>query len=268
MSYKMYFKVLSLIFIYANVTKFSVLSASTKLSWCDPELCPNGGTNIACNNDGNFNERCPPDTTMLDLRPYRSFILHEHNKRRNFIAAGLLPGYYPASRMATMIWDDELAYLAALNLKACYVDHDPCHNSYRFRNVGQNLSGVDRQHDLPTNITDLLLQSMGLWFGEYPLIDSSYISKFRVASNFEEYGHFVETVIDRNTHVGCAMVRYTHAEYPFLYIYNTACNYGSVYAVGAEVYRVGEPASECETGSNPFYPSLCSIEEKMNPNYS
>jgi len=45
---------------------------------------------------------------MVDLKPYRSLIVEEHNKRRNFIASGSLPGYYPATRMATMVWDEEL----------------------------------------------------------------------------------------------------------------------------------------------------------------
>lgn len=120
---------------------------------------------------------------MIDLRPYRADILYEHNRRRNFIAAGLLPGYYPAARMATMQWDEELEYLATLNLKTCYLEHDDCNNSFRFRNVGQNLSGVDRRRYPQVDVQDLLRLSFGLWFGEYPLIDSSYIEKFRVTAH-------------------------------------------------------------------------------------
>lgn len=74
--------------------------------------------------------------------------------------------------------------------------------------------------------------------------------------------------MDRNTHVGCAMMRFTNPQYPFLYIYNTACNYASTYAVGVHVYKVGEPASECLTGANPKYPALCSLKEQYNPNYN
>ncbi|EDW72384.2 uncharacterized protein Dwil_GK20747 [Drosophila willistoni] len=241
---------------------------SQPLSWCDPALCSPGTTHVACNNNGEFNENCSPDAAMINMKPYRDFILHEHNKRRNFIASGSLPGYYPAARMATMIWDEELEYLATLNLKTCNLDHDDCHNSYRFRNLGQNLSGVDRFRNWPMNVTNLIEQSMGLWFGEYDVIDNSYITNFRVVNDLEKYGHFVETVVDRNTHVGCAMMRFTRPDYPFLYIYNTACNYASVYAIGVPVYKVGEPASECKTGSNPSYPALCSAKEVFNPNYN
>jgi len=85
--------------------------------------------------------------------------------------------------MATMVWDEELEYLATLNLKTCYLEHDDCHNSYRFRNLGQNLCGVDRRRNWPLNVTNLVEQSMGLWFGEHKLIDSSYISDFKLTRN-------------------------------------------------------------------------------------
>ncbi|XP_036330935.1 antigen 5 like allergen Cul n 1-like [Rhagoletis pomonella] len=254
--------------VQAVFISFVFANAWEKLDWCDPSLCPNGKWHVACRSDGRFAENCPEDATLFDLRQYRQHILHEHNKRRNFVALGELPGYYPAARMATMVWDEELAFLASLNLKMCYVEHDDCNNSYRFPSVGQNLSGVDRRHDLEANVTDIIAMSMGLWFGEYPLIDSSYIRSFRVSSNFEKYGHFAEMMIDRNTHVGCAMSRYTHPAYPFLYIYNTACNYASKYALETPVYRVGASASECTTGPNPKYPGLCSAKEKFNPNYN
>lgn len=63
------------------------------------------------------------------------------------------------------------------------------------------------------------------------------------------------------------MIRYTHREYPFLYIYNLACDYASIYALDVPIYLAGEPASGCETGPNPKYPALCSTREVYNPNY-
>ncbi|XP_017836594.1 antigen 5 like allergen Cul n 1 [Drosophila busckii] len=247
---------------------FAATTTSVEQSWCDAQLCGAGKKHVACNNDGQFHERCSEDAAMIDLRPHREFILHEHNKRRNFIASGKLPGYYPAANMATMQWDEELEYLATLNLKTCHLDHDECNNSYRFRNVGQNLCGLDRMRNAPLNVQSIVENSLGLWFGEHPLIDSSYITEFRVARHLEKYGHFAETVVDRNTHVGCAMLRFTNPKYPFLYIYNLACNYASTYAVGVQVYKVGEPASGCSSGANPKYPALCSIKEQYNPNYN
>lgn len=42
---------------------------------------------------------------------------------RNKIASGGIAGYCPASRMATMQWSDELAYLASLNVLQCVMKH-------------------------------------------------------------------------------------------------------------------------------------------------
>ncbi|TMW42502.1 hypothetical protein DOY81_012418, partial [Sarcophaga bullata] len=75
-----------------------------RYSWCDPELC-GGNTkvrHIACRNDGHFHSRCFPDATDVDITKFKQVFVDEHNKRRNLIASGQLPGYYPASRMATM----------------------------------------------------------------------------------------------------------------------------------------------------------------------
>lgn len=83
----------------------------------------------------------------------------------------------------------------------------------------------------------------------------------------EKYGHFAQFVLDRNTHVGCSMVRFTHAEYKFLYKYHLSCNYASVYALEVPVYAAGKPASGCQTGPNPKYPGLCSTKEAFNPNF-
>uniref|UniRef100_A0A1I8PAQ2 SCP domain-containing protein n=1 Tax=Stomoxys calcitrans TaxID=35570 RepID=A0A1I8PAQ2_STOCA len=214
-----------------------------------------------------FHERCEPDVEVIDLRPYRKLILHEHNNRRNFVASGLLPGYYPAARMATLRWDEELAFLADLNARTCVVDHDHCRNSFRFRNVGQNLVGIARPKFEFQNITEILLKDIWLWYREHSVINSNFITSFKVVGDFEKYGHFAEFVLDRNTHVGCSMIRYTHPAYTHLYIYNLACDYASIYAYNIAVYEAGEPGSGCLTGTNPKYPALCSLQESYNPNY-
>ncbi|XP_073811673.1 antigen 5 like allergen Cul n 1-like [Musca autumnalis] len=237
------------------------------LDWCDPILCPTGGKHIACNNDGTLHKRCGHDAKIIDLRPYRDLILHGHNSRRNFVALGLLPGYYPASRMATLQWDEELQYLADLNVRTCIVEHDDCRNTYRFRYSGQNLVGISEFKHQQENITEVILKDLWLWFREHKLTDSNILTEFKVVGDLEKYGHFGEFVLDRNTHVGCSLIRYTRPEYPYLHIYNFACNYATVYAYDVPVYATGKPASKCKTGRNPKYPGLCSVKEAYNPNY-
>lgn len=83
----------------------------------------------------------------------------------------------------------------------------------------------------------------------------------------EDYGHFAEMMVDRNSRIGCSIMRFTRPDYPYVYIYNVVCNYASIYALDAPVYVKGRPASRCTTGKNPFYPGLCSTREQYSPNY-
>jgi hypothetical protein len=70
--------------------------------------------------------------------------------------------------------------------------------------------------------------------------------------------------IDRQTHVGCAMSRFTdhnkHKKQLFV------CEYATAPVTGKRIFVEGEPASKCQTGENPNYPGLCSIDEKIDPN--
>ncbi|XP_037825585.1 antigen 5 like allergen Cul n 1-like [Lucilia sericata] len=259
-------KMLILLVLFANILN----CLCQQYSWCDPQLCGGSKTvrHIACRNNGNFHRRCYPDASDVDISKFKHVFVNEHNKRRNLIASGQLPGYYPAARMATMVWDDELQYLAGLNVRTCKLDHDDCNHTYRFHNTGQNLCGISRLKSRYVNVTNLIDETITLWFDtEYDLIDSSFVDSFKVTRNFEAYGHFAEMIVDRIARVGCAIMRFTRPDYPHLYVYNVVCNYSSVYALGAPLYKTGYPGSGCKTGRNPRFPALCSEREDFDPNY-
>lgn len=92
---------------------------------------------------------------------YKKLSIDLHNKYRNEVATGKVPGYKKAARMATLVskhdektlhaiiadgsekliifflnlvqvWDEILAKLAELNAKTCVFAHDTC------RNTGKN----------------------------------------------------------------------------------------------------------------------------------
>jgi hypothetical protein len=114
--------------------------------WCDtsdycaPKLCKTGVDHIACESSWEFDVECPSDRMLVDLTESDiNLILVEHNGFRNKIASGKQKGFKPATRMATMIWNDELAKLAELNVMQCKMHHDQCRNTNQFKNVGQNL---------------------------------------------------------------------------------------------------------------------------------
>lgn len=67
------------------------------------------------------------------MRPFtdamKEQMLKGQNEKRNGVASGSVAGFGPAVRMATLVWSDELAYLAELNVMQCSMTHDECHNT-------------------------------------------------------------------------------------------------------------------------------------------
>lgn len=83
-------------------------------------------------------DTCSPDAHVVRITTARrTMILNELNEYRDRIARGDLLGFSPATRMATLQWDPELASFAELNVKRCALVNDHCRNSEQFRNVAQ-----------------------------------------------------------------------------------------------------------------------------------
>jgi len=107
----------------------------------------------------------------------KSLILNLHNDYRNKLAGGEMTDFNTATRMATMVWDNELAQLAALNVKQCVMKHDACRNTDKFRHSGQNL-GVYSWYG-STKTTDWLITNrINAWWNEYPYCTKSHINSY------------------------------------------------------------------------------------------
>lgn len=94
----------------------------------------------------------------------KTTILQAHNEKRNFIAGGGHAYLKPACRMATMQWDEELASMAALNVRQCRMKHDKCRNTDTFRYVGQNLGWQPFSGNPDYN--NLFQHIMSKWYAE------------------------------------------------------------------------------------------------------
>lgn len=117
-------------------------------------------------------------------------------------------------------------------------------------------------------VNDIIEPTLGGWFRESDFIDSSFVDKPPLyRSDLRSWGHFLEIVVDRNTHVGCAVMTLTDPRYKDFYIIRMACNYAALYDGSSPIYRKGRPASECAFGSNPEYPGLCHQSEYFDINY-
>lgn len=119
----------------------------------------------------------------------KEIILDLHNEKRNYIAGGLDRIHTPACRMATMQWDNELAYLAELNVKQCKMAHDKCHNTKAFRYSGQNLALLNY-----VNVDDserMFTMAVSKWFSESENTPMDYIRAYPAHLN----DRFVNSII-------------------------------------------------------------------------
>lgn len=79
---------------------------------------------------------------------------------------------------------------------------------------------------------------------------------------FRTSGHFTLLVANRANAVGCAIIHYqAGGATPFAsYL---VCDYSFNNVGGQPIYVKGPSTSNCQTGSNPNYPGLCSVNENI-----
>jgi len=123
-------------------------------------------------------ETCSSDAHIVRITTdRRNMILNALNDYRDRIARGDLMGFKPATRMATLQWDPELASFAELNVKRCALVNDHCRNSEQFRNVAQVVAEGGWQSAPSDGNTDAPLEyhtedevinaTLGQMFAEY-----------------------------------------------------------------------------------------------------
>lgn len=103
---------------YINYSSASIGTSTLQNYFCNPQLCHNGGQHIGCNKKiGEFGEECKSDVKIVPMTDdLKEYILELHNVNRAKIARGDIPRYARAERMGAVKWDDELAFLAELNV--------------------------------------------------------------------------------------------------------------------------------------------------------
>ncbi|XP_034479214.1 antigen 5 like allergen Cul n 1 isoform X2 [Drosophila innubila] len=250
--------------------------------YCDPVLCPGPERHIACNNFGELADNCSPDAHVVRITSdRRNMILNALNDYRDRIARGDLMGFKPATRMATLQWDPELASFAELNVKRCALVNDHCRNSEQFRNVAQVVAEGGWQSQPSDGTTDAPLEyhtedevinaTLEQMFAEYKECSMRDIIAYSPPINSKCIAYFTQLVRDSTTHVGCGILRQTHntSNNAGQWLLSThqymTCNFVRGNDVNAPVYLSGDrPAIECRTGRNPAFINLCSIDENYD----
>ncbi|XP_065365390.1 antigen 5 like allergen Cul n 1-like [Calliphora vicina] len=251
--------------IFVCLVAFIVSSNAT--DYCSKSICNyvKGVTHIACGNNGKFSQNCEPDAAMVTVtESMKQLLIEGHNEKRNIVAGGGVSHLKPACRMATMQWDDELASVAAYNVKQCKMQHDKCRNTDKFQYSGQNLAVMGFYGEV--NNTARITQSIGLWFEEEKYTKQAFIDKYPKNYSGPQIGHFTVMMADRNIRLGCAISTYSVADKPYT-SYLLACNYATTNMINFPIYATcDKPATFCKTGTNPKYPNLCSNAESYNVN--
>uniref|UniRef100_A0A1Q3FSA1 Venom allergen-1 n=2 Tax=Culex tarsalis TaxID=7177 RepID=A0A1Q3FSA1_CULTA len=255
----------------ADITTTDISSGENSVydAYCREDLCLQYDQfgrlvqkkHVACGHDGSFAEDCPTGRTLFKLdSQIRAFIIHLHNEARNRLANGSLEGFEPALRMTSVVWNDELAKLAELNVKSCKFKHDECRNTEEYRQAGQNLAFG--YYPLDDNIFDVLEKLTTLWFNEFKDADQAVMDEFENPPN-ATIGHFTQMMSDRTTEIGCALVIYPQKLSGFTFkVVLYACNYSLTNIYGQPVYRKGAvAAARCARGTSPYYDGLCSNDE-------
>ncbi|CAO1439202.1 unnamed protein product [Diamesa serratosioi] len=229
--------------------------------WCNQQGCTS--THIGCNNNGAWSSRCVGQSQVTITAAQRNLILDTHNQLRSRIALGQQPRFSTARRMAQMVWNNDLAYLAELNTRTCQMAHDPCRNTPAFRWAGQNLgaSGTSGPFTAPNTV---IVNTINSWYNEHQFAAQSDINTFtRLYNGQNAIGHFTVMVSERNTQVGCAISNYVSGGWNWTLL---ACNYATTNMMNQNIYRTGTTGSGCTLGRDPTYTGLCRTNEPIDPN--
>ncbi|XP_039960562.1 antigen 5 like allergen Cul n 1-like [Bactrocera neohumeralis] len=245
---------LRLVFVVISLTALQFAEA---VNYCNTSLC-GAKKHIACNNNGKFAASCRNAAMVTLTQANKNLIVKLHNTKRNTVASGKTK-LKAACRMGTMQWNDELAALAALNVKQCQMKHDACHNTQAFKHSGQNLAWSS-YYGTP-NVPQLLQKLINLWYNEIKYTTQAYINKYPNNYSGPAIGHFTVMVGQANIRVGCAVSTYSVTGQSYK-AFLLACNYATTNMIGAAMYTTcAKAASGCKKGTNTAFPSLCAKTE-------
>ncbi|XP_067641998.1 antigen 5 like allergen Cul n 1-like [Eurosta solidaginis] len=255
----------ALLYIFPAIVNGSLAD----VNYCSDEYTCSGQREehvLACKHNGEFHKRCPPNAkVILMTNEFKQLFLHEHNYYRNEIAEGS-KYLRPAIAMATLEWDDELAYFAELNVKQCTIlkEEEKCFKTASYNALGQNIGWVyyKSRRDCSTLYDDIKKHIRDEWYKESDHFNQAAAKSYQPGKQSIE--RFAKMVMDRNNRVGCAAVLF---EDRFTVTVLFTCNYARRLFCNKPIFRSGrEPGSQCKTGTNFDYPFLCSTKEVFDPN--
>lgn len=108
-----------------------------------------------------------------------------------------------------------------------------------------------------------------LWINEQAYVRVSDIQSLQGVNggNGQVIGHWTTMANEKMTHIGCAVSTFnTVLSGTTWRTALLACNYAFTNFLGRRVYQSGNTASQCVSGTDSIYASLCSIHEPIDVN--
>lgn len=247
-----------LLIVLISLSFYILTSKAT--DWCEiqSKFCNTADNNktlqhIGCKNNEVKNQRCSTKAELIQIdENLKKFILEYHNLKRSEIAIGEYEIFRPASRMIQMVWDNDLEMLAEMQVKTCSLQNDKCHATFKNRKPGQIISRFINSKGF--NVTQIVNNTLNnLWSKGIQLItDNKCIEYFNITTDGAH--QFATMIYDNNSMIGCGLMKYNDGSL----VYDLTCNYAETIEMGYQLYKIGEPCSECSYGCSSEFPNLCS----------
>ncbi|XP_055607612.1 antigen 5 like allergen Cul n 1-like [Uranotaenia lowii] len=246
--------------IWLALVAASLKLAQTAVDYCDKKICADHQPNIGCNNDRKLSSKCPAGSKIVEVTDeLKKLILDTHNKYRSTLATGGVPWLPKASAMPTLTWDDDLQDTAQMNANQCVKAHDPCHNTDKYLNSGQNINKVSTTEKI--DVKEWVPKLISSFWDERHDVNSNMVSALYDPGKSVMVYHFAVLGNDKVNKVGCGISMWpSGGGYNTMYI---VCNYSFNDFLGLPIYNSGEPCSACKKGCNAKYAGLCNEDEPV-----
>ncbi|XP_034488529.1 venom allergen 5 [Drosophila innubila] len=229
--------------------------------YCDASLC-HSQEHVACGVDErNYGVKCEIDASVIPMtKQLQKYILKQLNMIRSWLADGFQDFHgVPAARMASMRWNEELAYLAKMNVLHCFLHRDLCRNTAKYKNVGQNVGYSYTLKILTHDLNREIIWIMYHWLFSQHETDWKDIQNYTF-NHRKRNEPFLQLALENSNQVGCAVL--VQSQYSFRETLLT-CNYAYSPIVGKPIYTPtsGKPGGSCKKGNHKDYPELCHPDE-------
>ncbi|XP_017070270.1 venom allergen 3-like [Drosophila eugracilis] len=209
-----------------------------------------------------------PDTESLQLN-----ILNILNRFRNHFASGDLRTaknitFARAKRMRTLLWDNELGYMARVHASTVSYQHTECRATLRFPYVGESLALLVPKQSI--EIPEILQKMFNTMFDEYlNVVDPEGLLLGYDPHRDYDCADFTNIISDRVSRVGCGLAVGSNCRSGSStnFCHFLTCHFDFTNMEGSYVYKAGKPATcvDWNTKGSKKFPNLCDNNGNLFP---